>query len=111
MARLPKCCPWWLAAALAVLVLAVGWILVAPQPPVNRVRNGMTYEVVEALLGPPDQVDARWSDGLPVYEWKFQGGSHVSVSMDREGRVRSKDFHPGRVAEWRRQLRALGLPF
>src|SRR5438067_2331528 len=97
MGRLPKRYPWWLATTMAVIALAVGLILVESGRPVyrvGRVHDGMTYQEVEGLPGPPDGVQPWWSDGLPVYLWKFRGGSYVWVSMDEDGRVRSKEFRP-----------------
>jgi hypothetical protein len=108
MARLRKRYLWWLAAALAVIALGVGLVLVEPQPPVNRVRNGMTHE--EVILAPPDRVEAWWSDGLPVYAWRFGDGSCLFVYMNGADRVQCKEFYPGPEPEWRKRLRALGAP-
>jgi hypothetical protein len=103
---------WWLAAPLALVALAMGVIVVESRRPVNRVGwvyNGMTYREVQGLLGSPDSVQPWWSDGLPCYLWKFRDGSYVWLYMDAGDRVRSREFHSPEP-EWRKRLRALGVP-
>jgi hypothetical protein len=70
----------------------------------------MSDREVEGLLGPPDGVDTWPPNGCPVYVWRSRDGSVVTVFMDGQGRVLAKGVQSPQP-EWKRRLRALGLPF
>jgi hypothetical protein len=110
MARLRKRWLWLLATVLAAVAVVLGVVLADSLRPVNRVQNGMTRQQVEWLLGPPDRVDTWPPNGCPVYVWRFRDGSVVTVFTDGQGRVLAKGVQSPEP-EWKRRLRALGLPF
>jgi hypothetical protein len=110
MARFRRRHLWLLVAILAPVAVVLGLVLADSLRPVNRVHNGMSYREVEGLLGPPDGVDTWPPNGWPVYVWRFRNGSVVTVFTDGQGRVLAKGVQSP-DPEWKRRLRALGLPF
>ena len=109
MARIRKRWLWLPVAILAPVGVVLGLVLADSLRPVNRVQNGMSYREVEALLGPPDGVGTWPPNGCPIYVWRFRDGSVVTVFMDGQGRVLAKGVQ-SQEPQWKRRLRALGLP-